>query len=136
MKNLFSCQSISMVFTLIILSSINAYADPDKVVIIPMGADAFPAGTLSGQEIVSSSNQAVSANGIAGISATCPNDKIVLAGGFTQTNSSGSPIGALSNPLSSQASYPSSRNSWYVAMNNTSSSINYFRAYAICATEN
>jgi hypothetical protein len=137
MRYSFSRQSMAMVFALMILSVTNAYAEPAKVVVIPLGADSLPTGDLSGQEIVFSSTQSASPLAdITGSVVTCPSGKIVLGGGFTQTSSSGTPGGFSPNPLSPQASYPSSRDTWSVVMKNPSSFISYFRAYAICAKEN
>lgn len=115
----------------------NAQTDSQaRVVVIPMGGDSLPTGVLSGQEIVSGSTQTADPSGaVTGSLATCPNGKIVLGGGFTLTNSFGHPMGSVPNPFVPQASYPSSRDTWSVVMENTSSFYAYFRVYAICAKE-
>ena len=128
------------VLLVLALVGVGANAETDsqaRVVVIPLGGDSLPTGVLSGQEIVSGSTQTAGPSGaITGSLATCPNGKIVLGGGFTPTDSFGNPGGFAPNPFVPQASYPSSRDTWSVVMENTSSFDAYFRVYAICAKEN
>ena len=124
-----------MVFVLMSLMTTNTYAESAKVVVIPLGADSLPAGTLSGTEIVTGTVIEISAGHTHANAVSCPAGKVVLGGGLAGTSSGGSPY-SIGKELQMIMSYPSSTTQWSVTVKNTSSSGTYIKLYAVCATVN
>ena len=69
-------RSFILILVLFAYTHNQAYADPEKVVVIPMGADA----AITGYEVVSESS-ANNSNAIKTVDVECPAGKVIVGGG-------------------------------------------------------
>ncbi len=136
MKKTILAYRLLLVLILAVMGSTYAYAEIPKVVVIPLGADALPSGVLSERETVMGETKTVVAGGSVSYPVNCTSGKVIIGGGYSQTNILGVPISA-NQALTIVNNYPQPNGtSWRVyARNEQAAATLYFRAYAVCARE-